>query len=769
VTPSHAVGNMRILSLVLLALTTSVCLAPLTAAEPPTSDLSRVVGSVYGKTVTAADIGLTAPIDTSLKFDARDTEQWKLMERITTAFGKPISDRFVKEHEINVTGAEIAAFKKISHEQRQEHLRETENQLAKVETELARPNLPSDAKIKLEEQQAMLDRLLPMMREAAVADVPDELARMFIVARKIERELQRTYGGRVIFQQAGPEALDARRQLYEEAEKNGNLKFDDAGVRHLFYYYSNMSHSLVDEKMVDKLWSSDGRHPADRISTGLQSPRKVTEQTRQALVDRVVRLEQRLVQLNQRVAALEQNRVARMPSPATVKTQPKAAQAVKTWVVLESSAEPSAFAPQRIVPVESGVWFGGRQPGSGSGPIGFLDFDEGGVILLIANGSANWDAVGREALAVQLDRQSFVRLSAAERSAATWEKRPEGCSYFNQVVAFRHHFCISSPYNPLWVFDPWLQTWQKIELEPVTDSDSERLGANYYRPSLSRFVIGPSGDVWGFQGTLDAGRGNAVCCYNPGRAKWEQYGFPWETARGDDHWPIGATDTVVMFAGPRDLLLFDKESHRWTTAPPVWAEGSYGSAKFTRHGVLIPVGDTVKQLAPDLTTWDNVATLGNGQRITAIAVSGNSLYLATASGIHVLDKIDADHFGKPRSYPWKFADQAKIYRAVFGLASQDRVLALADKLCKASTEGNLELVRRLLSEGADTEATTDPTGSTPLMLACSGGYFQVAELLIENGADVNARNMTRQNALTMAARGGHRELADYLMSKGAKR
>ena len=87
--------------------------------------------------------------------------------------------------------------------------------------------------------------------------MPEAIARTFIVAWKIERELHRAYGGRVIFQQFGPEALDARRLLYETAEKNGDLKFDDPGVRHLFYYYANMRHVVVDAKALEKPWFLD--------------------------------------------------------------------------------------------------------------------------------------------------------------------------------------------------------------------------------------------------------------------------------------------------------------------------------------------------------------------------------------------------------------------------------------------------------------------------------------------------------------------------------
>ena len=63
----------------------------------------------------------------------------------------------------------------------------------------------------------------------------------------------------MIFQQMGPEALDGRRRLFEEAENNGDIKFDDVGVRHLFYYYANMRHTVIDEKALEQPWFlSDG-------------------------------------------------------------------------------------------------------------------------------------------------------------------------------------------------------------------------------------------------------------------------------------------------------------------------------------------------------------------------------------------------------------------------------------------------------------------------------------------------------------------------------
>jgi hypothetical protein len=63
----------------LLPLTLFTSLALLSADESPNVPPSRTVGNVYGNAVTAADIGLTVPIDPAVQFDSRDTTRWELM------------------------------------------------------------------------------------------------------------------------------------------------------------------------------------------------------------------------------------------------------------------------------------------------------------------------------------------------------------------------------------------------------------------------------------------------------------------------------------------------------------------------------------------------------------------------------------------------------------------------------------------------------------------------------------------------------------------
>lgn len=255
-------GSMRIHASIFLMAALFAFISPVRAAEPANEAPSRTVGRVFGKIVTAADIGLTAPIDSKVKFDARDDARWSLMERINGAFGGPVLERFVKDRKIKATDEEIDKFKSVSRKSQERTVRRWEERLVELRKKLAVPNLSDTEKAELTEEQSRLTRLLAAYRTPPEADGGDEIARTFIEAWKTERELHRVYGGRVIFQQSGAEALDARRRLFEGAEKKGDIKFDDPGVRHLFYYYSHMEHTAIDEKALEKpSFLDDGAQP----------------------------------------------------------------------------------------------------------------------------------------------------------------------------------------------------------------------------------------------------------------------------------------------------------------------------------------------------------------------------------------------------------------------------------------------------------------------------------------------------------------------------
>ena len=57
--------------------------------------------------------------------------------------------------------------------------------------------------------------------------------------------------------------------------------------------------------------------------------------------------------------------------------------------------------------------------------------------------------------------------------------------------------------------------------------------------------------------------------------------------------------------------------------------------------------------------------------------------------------------------------------------------------------------------------------STPLMEAASGGYADIVKLLIDHGANVNAKSSVGNTALTYACCGGYEDVVKILLDAGA--
>ncbi|CAD5123429.1 DgyrCDS11779 [Dimorphilus gyrociliatus] len=87
-------------------------------------------------------------------------------------------------------------------------------------------------------------------------------------------------------------------------------------------------------------------------------------------------------------------------------------------------------------------------------------------------------------------------------------------------------------------------------------------------------------------------------------------------------------------------------------------------------------------------------------------------------------------------------------------------------LTLACYKGHLEMVKFLLSAGADQEHKTDEM-HTALMEASMDGHVEVAKLLLDSGAQVNMPAESFESPLTLAACGGHTDLAMVLIERGA--
>ena len=81
--------------------------------------------------------------------------------------------------------------------------------------------------------------------------------------------------------------------------------------------------------------------------------------------------------------------------------------------------------------------------------------------------------------------------------------------------------------------------------------------------------------------------------------------------------------------------------------------------------------------------------------------------------------------------------------------------------------GFIKLVKQHLAAGTDVNTKENVLGLTSLHQASSSGHKEIAELLISEGADVNAKDDVEYTPLHGASRYGHKEVAELLIANGA--
>ena len=105
---------------------------------------------------------------------------------------------------------------------------------------------------------------------------------------------------------------------------------------------------------------------------------------------------------------------------------------------------------------------------------------------------------------------------------------------------------------------------------------------------------------------------------------------------------------------------------------------------------------------------------------------------------------------------------------LFGVKEFDsKDIASANDLPGAVFIGDLATVKRALTDGADPNAQDPQSGSTMLSIASLMGHTEVVALLLERGADVNAKSRDGGTALHAAAFLGRAETVKLLLEKGA--
>lgn len=147
---------------------------------------------------------------TVLGEEVRTSDAGEMQQTVLTR----LFDRYADQHGIEVSDAEIGAF------------------VERIQRGMHAEGLTAE------------DELSPQ-EATQVEQMRRDMGRAMIRQWKLNRALYEQYGGRIIYQQLGPEPLDAYRQYFEERQAAGDFKIHDQALDEPFWRY------FTDDSMHD--------------------------------------------------------------------------------------------------------------------------------------------------------------------------------------------------------------------------------------------------------------------------------------------------------------------------------------------------------------------------------------------------------------------------------------------------------------------------------------------------------------------------------------
>jgi hypothetical protein len=157
---------------------------------------------------------------------------------------RELTDRFALEQGITVTPDETEAYLRRLREALQKDRADNLARRDKLARELSAVGRSESERKALAAELDSTDRAIAALgspggaeMDAEEAKAREQVATAFIRHWKVNRALYRQFGGRIVFQQGGPEPLDAYRAFLEEQQARGNFRITDKGLEAAFWRY----------------------------------------------------------------------------------------------------------------------------------------------------------------------------------------------------------------------------------------------------------------------------------------------------------------------------------------------------------------------------------------------------------------------------------------------------------------------------------------------------------------------------------------------------
>lgn len=219
----------------------------------------KPVAVIFGNNVYAKDLVTPAGAKPAMgqTVDAASAERAK-GEALRARVWQAVFEDYARRRNIAPTAAEIDS--QIEGHQRMKRRSDAERvqQRAALIEELKSPNLTETRRKAAQQHLDTLNRLAEFdAKRAQELSDPErrkmqqeserQVAEHWVRAWKLNQALHREFGGRIIFQQAGMEPIDAYRKLIDQAEANKSFVVNDPAMRAAVYSYFDHRFIYADE------------------------------------------------------------------------------------------------------------------------------------------------------------------------------------------------------------------------------------------------------------------------------------------------------------------------------------------------------------------------------------------------------------------------------------------------------------------------------------------------------------------------------------------
>ena len=230
------------------------------------------IAEIYGEKVyVPADFPLPPKMVASSKstMSAEEFAQWEqsiLVQDLAYKVMEEARKRFLKETGMEPAQQDIDGYIAFLHRARQAERKQRAEAREKLQQELQQPDLGEEHRATAKKRLSMLDEMDKYDVPPATAEARKEqqeseqtVAAMTVSGWKFNQALYRKYGGRVIFQQAGLEPIDAHKAFMQELETSGAYKILDPAYEDLFKEaneYFDKKFQYADQAEIDKYFAS---------------------------------------------------------------------------------------------------------------------------------------------------------------------------------------------------------------------------------------------------------------------------------------------------------------------------------------------------------------------------------------------------------------------------------------------------------------------------------------------------------------------------------